>query len=109
MDVKSTFLNGELEVEVYIEQPGGFLLSEHGYFVCKLNKALYGLKQAPRAWYSRLDRYLQQQGFKKGNADNNLYIKMDQDSMIIIEVYVDDIIFRSDDDRMSQKFSKDAE
>jgi hypothetical protein len=54
-----------------------------------------------------LDRYLQQQGFRKGNADNNLYIKVDQDNILIIEVYVDDIIFGSDDDRMSHKFSKD--
>jgi hypothetical protein len=59
MDAKSTFLNGELEEEVYIEQPEGFQLSENAYYVCKLKKALYGLKQAPRAWYSRLDKYLQ--------------------------------------------------
>jgi hypothetical protein len=59
MDVKSYFLNGELEEEVYIEQPEGFQLSENANYVCKLNKALYGLKQAPRAWYSRLDKYLQ--------------------------------------------------
>jgi hypothetical protein len=59
MDVKSTFLNGELEEEVYIEQPEGFQLSENADHVCKLKKALYGLKQAPRAWYSRLDKYLQ--------------------------------------------------
>jgi hypothetical protein len=58
MDVKSTFLNGELEEEVYIEQPEGFQLSENTDYVCKLKKALYGLKQAPRAWYSRLDKYL---------------------------------------------------
>jgi hypothetical protein len=109
MDVKSSFLNGELEEEVYIEQPEGFQLSEREYYVCRLKKALYGLKQAPRAWYSRLDRYLQQQGFRKGNADNNLYIKVDQDSILIIEVYVDDIIFGRDDDRMSQKFSKDMQ
>jgi hypothetical protein len=66
MDVKSSFLNGELEEEVYIEQPEGFILSEKEDYVCRLKKALYGLKQAPRAWYSRLDRYLQQQGFRKG-------------------------------------------
>jgi hypothetical protein len=59
MDIKSTFLNGELEEEVYIKQPEGFQLSENTDYVCKLKKALYGLKQAPRAWYSRLDRYLQ--------------------------------------------------
>ena len=109
MDVKTTFLDGELEEEVYIEQPEGFLLSEHGDFVCRLKKELYGLKQAPRGWYSRLDWYLQQQGFKKGNTDCNLYIKVDQDSTIIIELYVDSIVFGSDDDRMSQKFSKEMQ
>jgi hypothetical protein len=72
MDVKSAFLNGELEGEVYIEQPEGFQLSENTDYVCKLKKALYGLKQAPRAWYSRLDKYLQQARFRKGSADNNL-------------------------------------
>jgi hypothetical protein len=72
-----------------------------------LKKYLHGLKKASRAWYSRLDRHLQQQGFIRGNADSNIYIKVHQGNMIIIEVYVDDIIFGSDDDRLSQKFSKD--
>jgi hypothetical protein len=76
MDVKSSFLNGELEEEVYIEQPEGFQLSENTDYVCKLNKALYGIKHASRAWYSRLDKYLQQAGFRKGSANNNLYIKV---------------------------------
>ena len=105
MDVKSTFVNGDLEEQVYIEQPKYFELSNHGDVVCRLKKALYGLKQAPRAWYARLHKYLQQQGFKRGSVDNNLYIKMDKESMIIIEVYVDDIIFGSDDDRLSQQFA----
>jgi hypothetical protein len=69
--------------------------------VCKLKKALYGLKQAPRAWYSRLDKYLQHAGFRKGSVDNNLYIKVSQGNILLIEVYVDDIIFGSDDDRLS--------
>jgi hypothetical protein len=59
MDVKSSFMNGELEEEVYIEQPKGFKLSENVDYVCKLKKALYGIKQAHRAWYYRLDKYLQ--------------------------------------------------
>lgn len=109
MDVKSAFLNGELKEEVYIEQPEGFLLSEKKDYVCRLKKALYGLKQAPRAWYARLDKYLQQQGFRRGSADNNLYIKEDQNNLIIIEVYVDDIIFGSNDDGLSQKFAKDMQ
>jgi hypothetical protein len=61
----------------------------------------------PRACYSRLDRYSQQQGFRKGNADNNLYIKVTHEIILLIEVYVDDIIFGSDDDKLSQKFVKD--
>jgi hypothetical protein len=71
-----------------------------------LKKSLYGLKQALRTWYSILEGYLQQKGFRRRNADSKLYIKMDQGSMIIIEVYVDEIIFGSDDDILSQKFSK---
>ena len=63
--MKSAFLNGELEEEVYIEQPKGFQLSENAYYVCKLKNDLYGLKQDPRAWYSRLDKYLQHAGFMK--------------------------------------------
>jgi hypothetical protein len=77
--------------------------------VCKLKKALYGLKQAPRAWYSILDKYLQHAGFRKGSAAINLYIKVSQDSILLIEVYVDDIIFSSDDDTLSQKFAKDMQ
>jgi hypothetical protein len=107
MDVKSSFLNGELEEEVYIEQPKGFQLLENTDYVCKLKKALYGLKQDPRAWYYRLDKYLQQAGFRKGSADNKLYIKVSQGNILLVEVYVDDIIFGSDDDRLSQKFAKD--
>jgi hypothetical protein len=107
MDVKSTFLNVDLEEEVYIEKPEGFQLLENENYVCGLKNALYGLKQAPSSWYSRLDIYLQQKGFKKGNAHNNLYIKVNQYSILLIEVYVDDIIFGSDDERMSQKFAND--
>ena len=60
-----------------------------------------------RAWYSTLEKYLQQAGFKKGSADNNLYIKGSKGNILLIEVYVDDIIFGSDDDKLSQKFAKD--
>eukprot|EP00253_Pinus_taeda_P020758 PITA_20758 len=104
MDVKSAFLNGELE-EVYIEQPEGFLLSEKEDYVCRLKKALYGLKQAPKAWYSRLDGYIHQKGSKKGTADINLYVQIDKDNLTIVEEYVDDIIFGSNDDRLSKNFA----
>jgi hypothetical protein len=91
MDVKSTFLNGDLQEEVYMEQPEGFLLTDNPNYVCKLKKALYGLKQAPRAWYSRLDKFLQEKGFKKGTVDINLYIKSEGDDLLVVLVYVDDL------------------
>ena len=106
MDVKSTFLNGYLEEEVYIEKPDGFQLSNKGDYVCKLNKELYGLKQDQRAWYERLDSYLQLQNFKRGSVDCNLYCRIVGDNMIIVEVYIDDIIFGSDNEEISKEFSK---
>eukprot|EP00253_Pinus_taeda_P027417 PITA_27417 len=105
MDMKSTFLNGDLEEEVYIEQRHGFILGNDPNLVCRLKKALYGLKQAPRAWYYRLDKYLHQQGFSKGSADNNLYIKVENEKSLILVVYVDDIIFGNNEEAMSQSFA----
>eukprot|EP00253_Pinus_taeda_P033080 PITA_33080 len=105
MDVKSAFLNGDLEEEVYIEKPNGFILGNDPKLVCRLKKALYGLKQASRAWYYWLDRYLHQQGFSKGLVDSNLYIKMENDKWLILVVYVDDIIFGSNEEAMSQSFA----
>ena len=98
MDVKSAFLNGKLEEEVYIEWSEGFWLSGEKDYVCKLKKAIYGIKQAPRARYVKLDKYLHQQGFQRGIKDKNLYIKLDHDNMIVIVSYVDDIIFGSNND-----------
>ena len=91
MDVKSTFLNGELE-EVYIEQPTGFLLNKEKDIISRLKKALYGLKKAPRTWCARLDKYLEKLGFSKGTIDNKLYLKEIENSLLIIIVFVDDII-----------------
>jgi transposase InsO family protein len=105
MDVKSSFLNGDLKEEVYMEQPEGFQLSDNPDFVCKLKKALYGLKQAPRAWYYRLDKYLQDKGFKRGTIDNNLYIKTEDNDLLIVLVYVDDIIFGSNNASLVQWFA----
>ena len=89
-----------------MEQPEGFDLTAGKDLVCKLKKDLYGLKQAPRAWYARLDHYLQQQGFKKGVARSNLYIKTDQGKLLVALVYVDDLIFASNNDEMSHEFSQ---
>jgi hypothetical protein len=105
MDVKSTFLNGDLEEEVYMEQPEGFSLTDNPNYVCKLKKATYGLKQAPRAWYYRLDKFLQEKGFKKGIVDSNLYIKSEGNNLLIVLVYVDDIIFGCTNESSVQWFA----
>lgn len=86
MDVKSTFLNEHLEEEVYIDQPEWFTLSIDKEYVCRLKKYLYGLKQAPGALYSWLDKYLQEQGFKIGVVDKNLYYKIENDDQLIVVV-----------------------
>ena len=93
MDVKCSFLNGYLNEEVFVEQPKGF---EDPYFlnhVLRLNKAFYGLKQAPRAWYDRLTHYLLERGFKRGYADITLFVKNDENYLLVAQVYVDDIVF----------------
>eukprot|EP00253_Pinus_taeda_P008235 PITA_08235 len=105
MDVKSAFLNGDIEEEVYIEQPDGFILGNDPNLVCRLKKDLYSLKQAPRACYYQLEKYLHQQGFSKGSADRNLYIKIENDKLLILVLYVDDIIFGSNEEAMSQSFA----
>ena len=109
MDVKSAFLNGKIEEEVYIEQPRGFILSEKKDYVCKLKRVLYHLKQALRAWFSRLDSYLKQQGFKRGATKSNIYLNIEDKNMIIVVVYVDDIIFGSNLQILSVDFSSEIE
>ena len=75
MDVKSAFLNGKLEEEVYVAQPPGFEDPKHPHKVFRLNKALYGLKQAPRAWYDTLKEFLMKKGFKPSSLDPTLFTK----------------------------------
>jgi hypothetical protein len=83
MDVKTTFLNGVIVEEVYIEQPQGFEGEYRKTRVCKLKKALYRLKQAPRAWYGRIDSFLTSLGFTKSKVDSNLYFKVMNDEPVI--------------------------
>ena len=91
MDVKTTFLNEEIEEEVYIEQPNDFLIHEKESHVCRLKKTMYGLKQGPRAWYARIDGYLMSLGFKKSVVDPNLYYKTLNGKSLILVLYVDDL------------------
>jgi hypothetical protein len=97
MDVKTTFLNGVIEEEVYIEQPQGFEVEDKKTHVCKLKKALYGLKQAPRAWYGRIDSFLTSLGFTKSKADSNLYFKVMNDEPVILLLYVDDLFLTGEE------------
>jgi hypothetical protein len=91
MDVKTTFLNGEIEEEVYIEQPEGFVINNEKSHVYRLKKALYGLKQAPRAWYEKMDGFLMSLGFSKSVVDPNLYYHIVGDECLILVLYVDDL------------------
>lgn len=97
MDVKTAFLNGIIEEEVYLEQPKGFVVNNKQTHVCKLKKALYRLKQAPWAWYERIDHHLTKLGFTKNNADSNLYFKVLQGDMLIMVLYVDDHLITWED------------
>jgi hypothetical protein len=89
MDVKTTFLNGEIEEEVYIEQPYGFVIHEKESHVCRLKKALYGLKQTPRSWYDTIDGYLMSLGFNKSVFYSNLCYNIVGDECLILVLYVD--------------------
>ena len=106
MDVKSTFLNGYLKEEVYVMQPPGFESKEFPNYVFKLDKALYGLKQAPRAWYERLSNFLLENGFRRGKVNNTLFLKSKGEHLLIIQVYVDDIIFGATHNDLCNEFSK---
>ena len=106
MDVKSAFLNGFIEEEVYVEQPLGFESFDFPNHVFKLSKALYGLKQAPRAWYERLSNFLLEKGFSKGKVDTTLFIKKTKNDLLIVQIYVDDIIFGATNHCLCEEFSK---
>ncbi|XP_075657613.1 uncharacterized protein LOC142627619 [Castanea sativa] len=107
IDVKSAFLNGLLNEEVFVEQPKGFQDPHFPDNVLKLKKALYGLKQASRAWYDRLTAYLVDHGFKRGQVDRTLFVKRDEKSLLVAQVYVDDIVFGSTIDHLAQEFSEE--
>ncbi|GJS59750.1 putative ribonuclease H-like domain-containing protein [Tanacetum coccineum] len=93
MDVKSDFLYGTIKEEVYVCQPPSFKDPKFPNKVYKVEKALYGLHQAPRAWYETLSTYLLENGFRRGTIDKTLFIKKDKDDILLVQVYVDDIIF----------------
>jgi hypothetical protein len=106
MDVKSAFLNGVINEEVYVAQPPGFIDFEKPNYVYKLQKALYGLKQAPKVWYDRLKTFLVGHKYTMGLVDNTLFTKKKDSHIIIVQMYVDDIIFGSTCQELCVDFSK---
>ncbi|GKA12241.1 putative ribonuclease H-like domain-containing protein [Tanacetum coccineum] len=106
MDVKSAFLYGKIKEEVYVCQPLGFEDPDFPERVYKVEKTLYGLHQAPKAWYETLSTYLLDNGFQRGNIDKTLFIKKDKSDILLVQVYVDDIIFGSTRKKMCTEFEK---
>ncbi|GJR77975.1 putative ribonuclease H-like domain-containing protein [Tanacetum coccineum] len=104
MDVKSAFLYGTIGEEVYVHQPPGFVDPAHPNKVYKVIKALYGLHQAPRAWYETLSSFLLENSFRRGTIDKTLFIKKNKSDIMLVQVYVDDIIFGSTKQSMCTEF-----
>ena len=101
MDVKTTFLNGVIEEEVYIEQQQGFEFEDRRKHVYKLKKDLYRLKQDPRAWYRRIDSFLMSLGLSKSKDDPNIYFKVMDVEPIILLLYVDDLLLTGNERKIS--------
>ncbi|GKC65178.1 putative ribonuclease H-like domain-containing protein, partial [Tanacetum coccineum] len=106
MDVKRTFIYGKIEEEVYVYQPSGFEDPDFPDRVYKVEKALYGLHQAPRAWYEILSTYLLDNGFHKGKIDKTFFIRRNKGDILLVQVYVNDIIFSSTKKSLCTKFEK---
>nr|GEW34949.1 hypothetical protein [Tanacetum cinerariifolium] len=106
MDVKSAFLYGTIEEEVYVCQPPGSEDPDYPSKVYKVVKALYGLHQAPRAWYKTLANYLWENGFQRGKIDQTLFIKKKKGDILLVRVYVDDIIFGSTNKELCKSFER---
>ncbi|KAL4376396.1 hypothetical protein GQ457_02G039420 [Hibiscus cannabinus] len=105
LDVKSAFLNGELEEDIYVCQPEGFVVPGKEHQVYKLKRALYGLKQAPRAWYYKIDFYLQKLGFQRCVNEATLYLKKEKNAdLLVISLYVDDLLVMGSNDKAVSEF-----
>ncbi|GKD06422.1 retrovirus-related pol polyprotein from transposon TNT 1-94, partial [Tanacetum coccineum] len=106
LDVKTTFLYGPLKEEVYVNQPDGFVDPYHPDQVYRLKKTLYGLKKAPRAWYDELSNFLVSKGFLKGSIDPTMLITKHREDILLVQIYVDDIIFGFTNPKLSKRFEK---
>ena len=106
LDVKSAFLYGELQEEVYVNQPPGFVRKGNENKVYRLKKALYGLKQAPRTWYTRINSVFAKLGFEKCPYEHTLYAKKNNNKILIVCLYMDDLIYTGSDSQMIEEFKK---
>ncbi|KAI4305960.1 hypothetical protein L6164_029285 [Bauhinia variegata] len=111
MDVKIAFLHGDLEENIYMKQPKGFVVKGKEDYVCKLTKSLYGLKQAPRQWYKKFESVMIQQGYKKTISDHCAFVrKFSNNYFIILMLYVDDMLIVGHDSSrinlLKKEFSK---
>ncbi|RVX17039.1 Retrovirus-related Pol polyprotein from transposon RE1 [Vitis vinifera] len=104
LDVENAFLNEDLQDEVFMAQPQGFVHPQYPHYVCKLHKALYGLKQAPRAWFQKLRVALVDYGFQSSQADTSLFIHHTTSDILILLVYVDDILVTSSNPKLVSHF-----
>jgi hypothetical protein len=98
MDVKNVFIHGDLDEELYMEQPSSYVDQTHPNLVCWLKKNLYDLKQAPRAWSDIIGQYLVTSGFQTSNANFSVYVKKTDCMIVVIVIRVDDLIIIGDND-----------
>ena len=92
MDVKTSFLHGDLEEEIYMKQPKGYVVKGKKELVCKMKKSMYGLKQSPSMWYQKFDTYMLGLGFTRRKEDHCVYSKLIGDHLIYLVLYVDDML-----------------
>ena len=103
MDVKTAFLNGDLEEEIYLEQPEGFIVPGQEQKVCRLIKSLYGLKQTPKQWHAKFDKVMLSNGFKINECDKCVYVKKTQNCFAILCLYVDNMLITDNDGETIKK------
>ncbi|KAK9168360.1 hypothetical protein Syun_000500 [Stephania yunnanensis] len=108
LDVKTAFLHGDLEEEIYMDQPEGFEVTGKTHLVCKLKKSLYGLKQAPRQWYKKFDSFMMGQEYTRTDADHCVYFKKFSDGkLVILSLYVDDMLIVGHDVSLIENLKKE--
>jgi hypothetical protein len=101
LDIKNAFLHGDLQEEVYMEQPPGFVVQGEFGNVCRLRRSIYGLKQSPRAWFGRFSEVVQKFGMQKSKCDHSVFYRNSNTGLILLVVYVDDIVITGNDSEAS--------